>query len=379
MAREIPAAPKIYTTTYDSFKGVDFTNDQTNIWRRRSPTGTNMLPDESGRPFKRHGWSILLTNAELSEQLGVESCNIFKCSYFELAGVDHIVIFTDEGVLFYNGEFTAVNKEYPCYTGYDRSFFFEGNGISAFYIYGDFRVWRYGSDFTLAEVTDEIPVPKLLISTSADGTGTFYEGYNLLGTKASIEYSDCTLLTYWCSDGIGITMDEEAFKAERSANDFDIYKWAWDGGQFAKDPANPLTLAQAHISYNGTPKLGDEIVLLYVYGVMLPNDVSQSQIGDVKVNTSKSLQFDLPLTVRNSNYSTQSMTDKDCKLWSDDTANRGNKRAWIQFEHAWAEVVAGEDFIRVEFPSVNINVTEYPIAGHETDCESIGTASLVGA
>ena len=377
MAREIPAAPKIYTTTYDSFKGVDFTNDQTNIWRRRSPTGTNMLPDESGRPFKRHGWSILLTNAELSEQLGVESCNIFKCSYFELAGVDHIVIFTDEGVLFYNGEFAAVNTEYPCYTGYDRSFFFEGNGVSAFYIYGDFRVWRYGSDFTLTEVTDEITVPKLMISTSADGTGEFYEGYNLLGTKASIEYNDCSLLTYWCSDGISIAVDETAFKTGKTQNAVNMYRWTWNGTSWVDTNNVGLAFPSSQITVSGTKKVNDEIIVLYIYGVMLPNNVSQSQIGNVKVNVSKSLQFDFPLEVKNTTYGTLSATE--CKLWDDDTLNRENKRAWIQFDHAWSEIVAGEDFIRVEFPSVNINVTEYPIAGHETDCEDIGTASLVGA
>ena len=65
MAIAVPAQPKVYTTKYDSFKGVDFTNDQTNVWRRRSPTGRNMLPDASGRPFKRHGWEILISNADI--------------------------------------------------------------------------------------------------------------------------------------------------------------------------------------------------------------------------------------------------------------------------------------------------------------------------
>ena len=39
MAMELPASPKVYTTKYDNFKGVDYTNDATNVWRRRSPTG----------------------------------------------------------------------------------------------------------------------------------------------------------------------------------------------------------------------------------------------------------------------------------------------------------------------------------------------------
>ena len=56
MALEIPKNPKVYTTKYENFRGVDFTNNPTKVRYRRSPSGKNMLPDASGVPFKRHGW-----------------------------------------------------------------------------------------------------------------------------------------------------------------------------------------------------------------------------------------------------------------------------------------------------------------------------------
>ena len=390
MAIELPASPKVYTTKYDNFKGVDFTNDATNVWRRRSPSAVNMLPDESGRPFKRHGWSILLSNADICTALGVPECRISKCAYFELAGVDHIVVFTDNGVLFYNGDenatdytivgVTAINTtDYACYSGYDRCFFFEGDGTSAFYIYGDFKVWRYESDFQLHDVTSQVTAPTLLIGTSAGGVGTFYSGYNLLGTRASIEYNDCALLTYWCSDGLSITVDEEAFKAGKTINNVDVYRWTWDGATWVDTNNTGVSFPSSQITVTGTKKEDDEIIVLYINGVMLPNNVDQSDITMVKVNASVSMQYDLPLTVRNSVYAKGSMVDSDCKLWTDDTLNRESGRAWIQFKKAWTEVVSGEDFIKVEFPSVSVKVTPYPKTGEESNCRDNGTASLVGA
>ena len=379
MAREVPAAPKVYTTTYDNFKGVDFTNDATNVWRRRSPTGVNMLPDASGRPFKRHGWNILLSNEQICTALGQTDCQIEKCSYFELAGVDHIVVFTNNGVLFYNGievdtppytvqGVTAINNtDMECYTGFDRSFFFEGNGMSAFYIYGEYRVWRYESDFQLHEVTDIVTVPRVLISTSADGTGTFYEGYNLLGTKASIEYNDYVLFTSWASDGLQISVPD-SFKTSHTIDAQPLYKWEYDGSAWTT-VAGGVTWASAGITVSGTPKAEDQVVVLHINGVMLPNNVTQDQIPDVNVRTSLSTQFDYDMPIND--YLTPPPAN-ECRLFTDTTKHRARATAWIQFAGALSSLADGEDFIKVTFPTVNITITPCSETG-------TGTASLVGA
>lgn len=369
MAMNVPTPPKVYTTKYENFRGVDFTNDPTNVWRRRSPSAVNMLPDASGKPFKRHGWEVLISNEELCTALSVTSCQIEKCAYFELAGVDHIVVFTSEGVVFYaNGDVMAISTEYDCYTGYDRSFFFEGEGIAAFYIYGDFNVWRYSYDngFVFEDVTDKITVPTVLISANANCIGTIYEGYNLLGTKAAVEYNDVQLFEYWCSDGITIKVDKDAFISGKTVGVPCIYEWKWNGSSWAIISGG-LTFPSSQIEVLGTPKTNDEIFVIYAYGVMLPNNVTQDQVGDMKAWASKKAQFDFELEV---------VDESSSAMWAvlhTDPLEHEGARAWLEFFDNWQELVEGEDFIRVEFPSVSVKVT--PIENKQIT----GTASLVGA
>lgn len=58
MPVEIPKEPKRYTSMYDNFKGEDYTDDASNVWRKRSPGGINMLPGLDDRPYKRKGWKV---------------------------------------------------------------------------------------------------------------------------------------------------------------------------------------------------------------------------------------------------------------------------------------------------------------------------------
>ncbi len=375
----VPAETKISTTVYDNFKGVDFTNDATNVWRRRSPSGVNMLPDESGRPFKRHGWNILLSNSDLSAALGVESCKINKCAYFELAGVDHIVVFTDSGVAFYIDTpdftgFTATNLDYDCYTGFDRSFFFEGNGMAAFYIYGNFKVWRYSynNGFVLEEVTDQVTIPRVMIAADATGTGTVYESYNLLGRKAYIEYNSIDLWDYWCSDGLTVAVDKETFISGKTQGGH--YEYTYDGSDWSP------SLTGTGIEVQGEAKADDKIIVVWAWGVMLPNNVTQNQIADVQAWGSMKTQFDFPIEVENKNTTNPNWK---AKLYDDPLG----KRAWIEFNEdlslTW--LVGGEDFLRVQFPSVKIDITNYPIENPETgqhggaeDCRDNGYARLIG-
>lgn len=362
MPIEVPNNPKVYTTVYDNFKGVDFTNDSTNVWRRRSPTGTNMLPDASGRPFKRHGWEILLSNEELCDILNtvlsdpIETCKINKCAYFELAGIDHIVIFTDAGVIFYGeDEVKAIGTDPNCYDGYDRSFFFDGNGLAAFYIYGSFQVWRYDAEvqensiqFSLHEVTDEIYVPTVLIAASADCTGEMYEGYNLLGKRISVEYCDCNLYTGWASKGLGV------YFADFSASDNTVYNYTYDGDAGKWYVHGTSVEMPSTIKVTGNPKDGDEIVIIkHSKCILLPNNITQSQVtgGEVEVFISVNTKFDKPLTVI---YGSVPSTNQ-CAVYSDPA----EQHAWIIFNTAPTEIVGGEDFIKVNLPSVQVDKTTY--------------------
>ena len=414
MAIELPASPKVYTTKYTNFKGVDFTNDPTNVWYRRSPDAVNMLPDASGRPFKRHGWNILLSNADLCDALGVyeydevsiteeefnmdkthfftlvsteyvrcteedvwdenepyyirkysRSLTINKCAYFELAGVDHIVVFTDAGVIFYNGEVTDINTDLDCYTGFDRCFFFEGDGTSAFYIYGNFKVWRYEADFQIHDVTSQVTTPTILISTEADCVGTAYDGYNILGTMASIEYCATELYTYWCSDDLKIVVPSDL---KSSLTLGKIYRYTWNGSAWIDTNLTGKAFNDTGIQVIGTQVEDDEIIVLYMNGVLLPNNVSDRTA--VSVWASTDIQFDTPLNVININ----TPSSGEVRLWTDDTLHREKGRAWLEFGDLWTSLVDVEDYIKVTFPSVEVDMTQF------TDKDSITTtANLVGA
>lgn len=373
MPINVPDNPRVYTTKYDNFKGVDFTNDATNVWRRRSPTGVNMLPDESGRPFKRHGWNILISNSELCSALGVESCSINKCSYFELAGVDHIVVFTNEGVVFYADGVKDTSIDTDCYGSYDRCFFFEGGGKSAFYIYGNYRIWRYDETFALQEVTDQAMIPTVLIGSSADCVGTFYEAYNLAGQRASVQYNSLELFSYWGSEGIGVTMLDEA-GLKTALGTLTYAHWVYENGAWA-GVNNSIPLA-TYISVIGEPKAGDVVIVVSCYGVMLPNNVSQDQILDVQVKASGTVQFDTNISVLSSE---NTPATGQCVLRTDPAATR----AWIEFNstdaQAWATNwgATGEDFVKTVFPVGTVTITSYPIDPSEP-VQDISNATLNG-
>ena len=424
MAREIPASPRVYTTTYDNFRGVDFTNDQTNVWKRRSPTGVNMLPDSAGRPFKRNGWEILLSNDDLKvafadyyadaidETAFNESKTTFflkrgnvydrcteddafdsgatyyriqklppymrleKSAYFEIAGVDHIVIFTNCGVLFYNGVITDINKEYDCYSSYERCFFFEGNGTSAFYIYGNFRVWRYTKDFILEEATDELTVPLVVASATADGTGELIQGYNLLGNISAIQFYDVSLYTWWASDNLIVTV-KDGFKTGKTQGNPAVYRWRWESGSWVTKEGS-TAFDSTNILVSGTKEEGDEIVILYAYGVLLPNNVAQGQINKMKANYTTTLQFDSVLDILPESEKAQLTTNK-CVLYTDATQHREAERAWIIFDRTQASTWDAsqhdmQDIVRIEFPSVKLDSTDYT----DVETEKTFQASLVG-
>ena len=405
MAREIPAAPRVYTTTYDSFRGVDFTNDSTNVWKHRSPDAVNMLPDESGRPFKRTGWEVAVSADELAEALGLETIEILKCHYFELAGADHIIIFTVGGVFAYRQEQVNIGGELvwqdvwqlldgstdeDCYSSYDRAFFFEGNGRAAFYIYGNHKVWVYGYEdgaFTFGLATDGfdaglITIPRLIVVADANGLGTTLESYNLLGNRACVEYQNNDLFYAYSTGNFAVDADRTAFntKMSLSANPNKIYTFKYESSQWnfyvenAMSPtASNVTLSEYGVTIHGEPSANDEIIILYFYGILIPNNVSQQQLDDVKVYTTVLTQFDNPL-ITSPKSSTPDATH--CVLVTDEVSKpESNRKAWIKMASLMT-TESQEDIIRAVFPTKKIDITNYPIAGHESDCVYSGTATI---
>lgn len=205
----VPNDAKVHTTVYDNFKGVDMTNDISNVWRRRSPDGKNMLPDISGRPYKRKGWKIEVPAEEFISVAGIAGAEFLpkRIHHFSLGGQDYMVFFTSIGLFYmselsngihacelahYNASGQIVTEQFPpetAGTAIDadpgRSFFFEGKGSAAFYVFVGTDVFRFDGEY-FWEV--EPYVPTILIACDKYGAGTTYEPINLMTRDRTVQY-----------------------------------------------------------------------------------------------------------------------------------------------------------------------------------------------
>ena len=401
MARAIPSAPKVHTTNYANFKGVDFTNDPTNVWYRRSPDGVNMLPDDAGRPFKRAGWEIAVNAGQLADIINVEELRILKCHYFELAGIDHILIFTDGGVFRYAdvnndgipevdimdastfGVGAGDSKDIDCYSGFDRAFFFEGNGTAGFYIYGNYKVWVYGYDVETEEFTfnlahdgfevGNITIPTVLASTDPSScTGTVLYAYNLIGSKASVEYPNNTMFySYTTSTTFTFTANDKSKFESPAYYEFTYSSGSWslDGYKVVSGAETPITGSNVNLStygivLTGTETNGDKIVVIQMYGTLLPNNVTQYQVGENEVSVYPDFQThpEIKLTVEKE-YDTSTppnrvhpQDDTECVLHTD--VDSPNNKAWVEF---YSSIVDADqkDIIRVVFPVATVTIHSY--------------------
>lgn len=300
MAMEVPKEPKIYTTSYEGFRGCDYTNDATNIWRRRSPSALNMTPDEAGRPFKRTGWQKRVTfenfntayNAsEHTDIAGDFHINTLK--YFTLGGEDYIIVFANVGVfMYYQNRLSLLDTDPDLIASYERTFFFEGDGLSAFYVYGNYRMWRYTYDDGFNEITGSLYVPTVRVGVDADGEkGTEQESYNMLSNFISEQF------------------------------------------------------------YNNTNTIGN-----FTKTVVLQNKVSQGQVGDVIVQVADTAQFDKDITVIQS-AGVEDESDipaNTCVLF---TPALDNERSYLAFAESYEWQGGSEDAIKVTYPSLEIETT----------------------
>ena len=115
MPVSVPNSPKVLTTKYQNWRGVDYTNDPSNVWYRRSPNGLNMLPNLDGQPFKRNGWKVEFTAQDFIETsgiTGVSEVEQYKVDYFELGGAEYLWFYTSIGCFYYADTLTFVDTSY---------------------------------------------------------------------------------------------------------------------------------------------------------------------------------------------------------------------------------------------------------------------------
>lgn len=398
MPIEVPKAPKVNTTVYQDFKGVDFTNDPSNVWYRRSPDAVNMLPDESGRPFKRTGWKIEVPASQMISRYVSDTGNsapteieVKKCYYFDLSGEDHIFIFTNYAVFVYrNGvlysskdinpttisysanyaSLTDAQKEeydlaYISYDeamvgSFDRAFFFEGAGKSAFYVYGGFKIWEYGYNdtdgFTWKQVEPYIPSVNIGVDPRHE-SGTSYETVNMLSDYIAEEfesnlylsvssYNGGTLTPTSVDDTQFIAMVGEAGTYTFTYTDAD-HSWLLGGDQ--------VTLSNYGIALSATPADNDTIVVVLskVNRINLPKRILS--ITGMKVLVSSAYQFDTTLNLQEQVETSQ--TPDDCTLM----IPVGSGNSYIKFYADWTPLVDGEDAVKIIYPRNAITPTVHNV------------------
>lgn len=163
MPVSVPNSPKVLTTKYQNWRGVDYTNDPSNVWYRRSPNGLNMLPNLDGQPFKRNGWKVELSTDDFVEakyaaydeydsskdyfvgdicklivsaderylcrctqnalheawnsskwgvQYNVAGCKQYKVDYFEIGGTEYLWFYTSQGCYLYGNSLVYIGESY---------------------------------------------------------------------------------------------------------------------------------------------------------------------------------------------------------------------------------------------------------------------------
>lgn len=217
MPVQVPSEPKKYTTIYDNFKGVDFTNDASNIYKRRSPTGLNMLPDLDGRPYKRTGWDIKFSAQDFANAAGVLGATVTpeRTHYFSYGGHDFLMVFNSLGVfwikdgedeihlaqLWSNGsasefppretrDIDGTPTEVKLSADSNRAFFFEANGTAGFYVFVENTVYRFGETgggYYFTKVEPKVPII-LYGATPLSHVGKDGEALNMLTDRRTVEY-----------------------------------------------------------------------------------------------------------------------------------------------------------------------------------------------
>ena len=345
MPLEVPKTDKVYTTTYENFKGVDFTNDATNIYKRRSPSGLNMMPDLDGKPYKRTGWQV---EKEFGE-------NINNIVYFELAGLDHMAIFADSGLYMLretaNGgeELIAVSKNQDVMNSYERTFFFEGDGTSAFYVYGNYKIWAYKYDETTREFSfkQETPyTPTIRISTTADGTSAVaFEDTNMVGDSVAEEFQN-NAVPYVDSSVGASSVDADIFlktysQAREYVFTYSDNRWKDDNGAYVEMETIGITPSGTTVTVTVKNHL-----LVYLFRNVSSDSGVVVKVSDPAYSNER---FGRTLTA-----TTGVPNTGEFRLSSRTVTTEGGSvtKSVIEFHDLYTPLVDGEDAIRVEYPLV---------------------------
>jgi len=206
----VPESPKLYTTRYDNLGGVDYSTDITEIDRRRTPTGTNMISDDGSYPVKRLGWRVIneLNHGRIIKMLVLDR----RLSTSD--STPDIIVVTQNGVYGLRNDMQAPSHEPPepseepkytsttLYTASSNinecALFTFNDEAYLIFAEGMYKVYS-GGNFVFQSVLDNANIPIVSYGTDASGNGsTSDHAVNILSTKRSMEFvADGTSTVYY--------------------------------------------------------------------------------------------------------------------------------------------------------------------------------------
>lgn len=370
MGFDVPKEKKVYTTVYDNFKGVDYTNTPTNVFRRRTPTGKNMISSYDGKPQKRTGWDVEIDTADFNQAMGKypsDNFEIYKCDYFEMAGCDHIILFTNEGLFAYRAignnddvdtEFVMLSDNKGLCLNFDRAFFFDADGETGYYIYGEYQVWKYHYDeekYSFKFEEAEPTIPTIRISVKPDGSGgEIFQSDNLLTTLVAEEFQS-NALPYvsnlaTSSDLTGATIDNELFLASYSAAKEYAFKYVngeWEDHEgVAVTPSYiGITLPDVEPSESSV----FSVIVAYRYMTYLAFNVILENADKVKITTMSGDEIEV--------ITGGAPTATQARL--ETVTEDGASKTRLVYGAIITSAVDGEDALRVVYPAAKAEVTQH--------------------
>lgn len=240
-----PAEPKKYTTVYNDFRGVDFTNDPSAVWKKRSPYALNMIPDAGGIPYKRTGW---MTEYESEEQAEIR--NMWS---FDYAEESHLIYVKGNKVLRLDDGETPIMTLSSADAEVTGVYFNAMSG-GKFYFLADSRLMEFyqdGNTFKAEEI--EAYVPTTIIGRAPSGGGTLFENVNLLTRRRKEEFTGDSELTYYVSNTINTNESVKVSVLDNEGN----YTVLTQGSDYTVS-ANSIVFNTAH----PTPKEGEDNVII---------------------------------------------------------------------------------------------------------------------
>lgn len=198
-----PTNKEYHVSHYENLKGVDFTQNASDVFSRRSPTAINMISNEGGNPVKRCGW----------EKICETGFNIKDMWSFKYNGEEHLIgllqiqgsigddyyyvlvrwdSFNKTWVEISDGDYPTFANEKPCVFKFGTVTQETFGAVTPYYTSNGYflpAVSKYTeteNGYAFKEI--EPYIPTIIIGEEFTGGGASYEAVNLLTNEVKESY-----------------------------------------------------------------------------------------------------------------------------------------------------------------------------------------------